>query len=290
MALSVIYGSKNVIYDMSQGKITWGNPLAVLSKGGIGTPVSSDVLIRDDLGGTSEAMSNDGVPLPLDKCIVYKIVSVATNLVGEYHVHNIYDTGIVEDDSNIILFANVGGLICYRSGDIYNPLETAESNSKSYTDSAVRTDQEIIDVVTDHGVTVSDYGVATAQRIKVIIDETMKNDSIIDAKDELIKSFDDMGLSGDVKAKMESEFMTELTRTVITTAMQVGSSSMLTQKQGELAQRQKEGFNDNLLVKANDSLGGVLGLTNSGTGNSVGTVVTSYSNTIEDLITRSKRT
>ena len=289
MALSVIYGSKNVIYNLSVGKITWGNPLAVLSKGGIHTPNSTDVLIRDDLGGGSEAMNDEGVPLPLDKCIVYKITSVADNLAGEYHIHNIYDTGIVEDDSNIILFANVGGLVCYRSGDIYNPLEAAEASAKSYTDSSVRTDQEIIDVVTAHGISVNDYGVATAERIKIIIDKTMQNDAINDAKNDLIQSFNDMGLPGDVKAKMESEFMTELTRTVITTAMQVGSSSMLTQKQGELAQRQKEGFNDNLLVKANDSLGGVLGLTNSGTGNTVGTVVSSYSSTISDLITRSKR-
>ncbi len=290
MSLAVVYGSQNVVFNVAQGKITWNNPLAVVANGGIAMPSSTDILYRQDLGGGLEALNDDGVPLPINTILLYKITSVASNLAGEYHVHSIYDTGIVEDTSNVILFYNNNGEVGFRNGGIYNPLDTATTSANSYTDSSVRTDQEIIDVVTGAGVTISDYGQALAERIQIIIDETMKNGSIADAKTDLSTSFDEMGLSGDDKAKMEAEFMTTLTTTVIQNAMNTGSQSMLTQKQGDLAVRQKEGFNDNLLVKANDSLGGALGLINSGTGSTVGTMVESYSNTISDLISRSQQT
>lgn len=290
MSLAVVYGSKNIVYNVALGKITWNNPLAVIANGGIATPSASNILYRQDLGGQLEALNDDGIPLPIDTCLVYKVTSVAINLAGEFHVHSIYDTGIVEDASNVILFYNNGGEVGLRSGGIYNPLQTAENAGIAYTDANIRTDQQIIDVVTSAGVTVSDYGTALAARIQVIIDQTMTNSSIADMKAELLTSFDNMGLDGQDRAKAEAEFMTQLTTTVISTAMNTGSQSMLTQKQGDLAVRQKEGFNDNLLVKANDSLGGALGLINSGTGSTVGSMVESYSNTISDLISRSKQT
>ena len=289
MSLAVVYGSQNIVYNVGASKISWNNPLAVIANGGIATPTSTDILYREDLGGGLEAMNDDGVPLPLNTVLVYKITSVASNLAGEFYVHSIYDTGIVEDASNVILFYNYGGEIGLRNGGIYNPLTTATGLANSYTDSSVRTDQQIIDVVTDHGVEISDYGQALATRIGLIIDDVMENKSIVKVQTDLNAFFDTFALDGADKAKLQSEFTAQLTTTVINTAMQVGSQSMLTQKQGELATRQKEGFNDNLLVKANDSLGGVLGLVNSGTSNTIGSIVESYSGTITDLVNRSQQ-
>lgn len=288
MSLQLVYGYKNTTYNIATGKISWGTPLSVISKGAILTPTSTDTLWRDDLGGQAEALSDDGIPLPEGTILTYIITNVAPVLTGEYHVKNIYDSSIIEDDTNIILYARNNGEVSFRNGVRFDIAEATESTSASYADSIRRTDQQIVDIVTSHGVTVSDYGTALAERIKTIIDKTMQNQSINDAKNKLMQEFNELGLDGAEKAKLESQFTLQLTESVIKSAMEIGSRSMLTQKQGELAERQKEGFNDNLLVKANESLGSVLGLTNSGTGNSLGAVVNDYSNTVKDLITRSK--
>ena len=98
-----------------------------------------------------------------------------------------------------------------------------------------------------------------------------------------------MKLSGDKMAELEAQFMNSLTSNVINNAINVASQSMLTQQQAELAKAQKQGFADNLLVKANEAYGNTIALINSGSSNATPANWSKFDTTTNELVARSKR-
>jgi len=288
MALtSINYGYKNLQYDSNSGKLTWVNNLYVMGQGELASINATTVLYRDDLTGQLEAVNDSGVPLPLDTILVANIIAVGAILSVEYHVYPIASAPI-ETDIEIYVAWN-------RAGEVYNKYsqpwdyETKIFNeAKTYSDSTRRTDQDIIDIVTDAGVELSDYQTALTERIEAIINQAMGSKEIKEAIDKMKTSWDKMVLSGDKKAELEAEFMNNLITNVINNAIQTAASSMLTQQQAELAKRQKKGFDDNLLVKANEAYGNTIALINSGSSNANPANWQNFDNTTAELVERSK--
>lgn len=288
MALTTInYGYKNLQYDSNVGKLTWVNNLYVLGQGELESISASTVVYRDDIAGGLEAVNETGVPLPLDTVLVANIIASGSILGVEYHVYPVA-TVPTESDTNIYVAWNRAGEVMNKYSQPWNYETSIYNESKAYTDNRRRTDQEIIDLVTDAGVAISDYQTAFTERIEAIIDKAMGSKQIQDAIDKMKASWDKMQLTGDDRARLEAEFMNNLTSGVIQNAIQTGATSMLTQQQAELAKRQKLGFDDNLLVKAGEQQGNTIALINSGSSNATPANWTDFQSIINELVARSK--
>ena len=287
MLTSINYGYKNLVYDGNIGKITWVNNLYVIGQGELATPSATTVVYRDDLGGSQEAINEQGIPLPIDTVLCAEIISVASVLNVEYHIHPI--SGVpTETDTFVYVAWNRIGDVSNKYSQPWNYETRIANEAKEYADSIRRTDQEIIDLVTDAGLEIADYEERLAGRINKIVETAMGNDSVTEAIDKMFKSWENMQLSGDKLAQLQADFYNQLTTTTINNAVQTASQSMLTEEQVNLTKRQTKGFDDNLLVKANTAYGNTIALINSGSSNATPANWDKFDQTTEELVRRSK--
>lgn len=288
MALTTInYGYKNLQFNPNDGKITWVNNLYVMGQGELEKPSASTVLYRDDLAGGLEAVNDSGVPMPLDTILVANIVAIGTILGVEYHIYPI-NTVPSETDTQVYVAWNRIGEVSNKYSQPWDYEAQIVLEAKTYSDSIRRTDQQIIDIVTDAGVQLADYEQVLTGRIGAIIEKGMSTQEIETAFEKMKKSWDGMNLTGEKRAELEANFYNNLTSNVINSAITTGAQSMLTQQQAELAKRQKRGYDDNLLVKANESYGNTIALINSGSSNANPANWQNYDNTSQELVERSK--
>ncbi len=288
MALTTIqYGYKNLQYDSNVGLLTWINNIYVMGQGSLETPSATTVVFRDDLTGQQEAVSDAGIPLPLDTILACNVLATGSIMSVEYHIHPIA-TVPTESDTFLFVAFNKAGEVSNKYSQPWNYETQIFTESKTYTDTQRRTDQEIIDLVTDAGVSLANYQEALTQRIGAIIDEAMGSNEINDALDRMKASWSAMQLSGDKMAELEAQFLNNLTTNVINSAITTGTQSMLTEKQGVLADRQTLGFDDNLLVKAGEQYGNTIALINSGSSNANPANWQNFDNVSQELVERSK--